>query len=111
MGQNLHVLQLVSQTPKGSQESTTSCVPPYHTVIRLDNRIRANVAKRDYWLSEQADGACMVEKGTRQNKSPTFQCQCQTARVFLQLDPHSINSKCSVFPKQDCIVCVARESC
>lgn len=72
-----------------------------------------NVAKHDYWLSEQADGLCIVEKETRQTerqKFATFPYQCQIARVFLQFDPHSINSKSNVLPKQDCIVCVTRES-
>lgn len=56
----------MGQTEKGSQERKTSFVHTYRTVMRLDNGTCTNVAKRDYRLSQQADGLCIVEKGMRQ---------------------------------------------
>lgn len=40
--------------------------------MRLDNGMCTNVAKHDYWLSEQADGLCIVEKETRQTERQKF---------------------------------------
>lgn len=65
---SVYLLHLVGQTEKGSQECTTSFVLTHQTVMRLDRGICPNVAKHDYWLSQQADGPCIVEKATRQTE-------------------------------------------